>query len=257
MIRKRILFRLKPRYKKTLPVFIMGCGRSGTTMMLDIFHSDMRIETLGENDSKIAGNNYMLKYEKLTPAIYNSRAAVMVMKPILNSFDAKKILMNYEKAVIIWLLRDYKDMVASSMKKFGNRVALSIKDLIVKNTGGNWISTGIHSETKQILQELDYSAISDLDWMALVWWSVNRTIIIDNLTNQRGFTLLRYENFVDNQYTLLNKIYDSIGLRNELSSSNFVHTKSIGKGSDIELNPIVDRMCSNLKEELAALAIKS
>ena len=40
----------------------MGYGRSGTTMVLNAFDRDMRIEILGENDPRIA-KNYLLIYQ--------------------------------------------------------------------------------------------------------------------------------------------------------------------------------------------------
>lgn len=61
--KKNLMFSLHKPYKSTQPVFIMGYGRSGTTMMLNIFERDNLIEALGENDPKVA-KNFMLIYEK-------------------------------------------------------------------------------------------------------------------------------------------------------------------------------------------------
>ena len=109
--KKELLCSVRKPFKNTLPVFIMGCGRSGTTMMINIFHRDNRTESLNENSPKIA-ENYMLVFDRIPQAISGSKAPILVMKPILNSFDALELLKTYYNSKIIWMLRDYKDMVA-------------------------------------------------------------------------------------------------------------------------------------------------
>jgi hypothetical protein len=254
-LQKKALFSMRGKHANTLPVFIMGCGRSGTTMMLDIFHSDRRIETLGENDPKIATEKFMLRYELLGPAIKQSKAPVLVMKPILNSFDAAKVLTQYRDAKVLWLVRDYKDMIASSMKKFGDRVAVSMREVITGNFGPNWIASGIHRETRRILQDMDSTGFTKLDWMGLVWWSVNRTILVDRLNTYEGFSLIQYEDFVIDQNAFLERIYGIIGLDCHCLGSKMVHANSVGKGSGIQLSPSVEKLCSGLKTQIAAIAI--
>ncbi|NNG00356.1 MAG: hypothetical protein HKM93_13300 [Desulfobacteraceae bacterium] len=254
-IQKKIVLGFKEPYSDTLPVFILGCGRSGTTMMLDIFHRDTRIETLGEKDTKIAGKNFMLHYNKIGPAIRASKAPILVMKPILNSFDAKKLLTQYEKAVVLWIVRDYRDMIASSMKKFGDRVAAYIRNFIMHDKGDNWIVSGMKPETKKHLKTLEFGTFSDIDWMGLVWWSVNQTVLSDGLDRYEGFHLVNYESFVNDE-DALKKIYGILGLDLKLSGSKLVHSKSIGKGHYVKMNSVVDGMCCELIEKLSGLFMK-
>jgi hypothetical protein len=192
---KIIKFYLKKPYKNTTPIFIMGNGRSGTTMMINIFHRDWRVEALDENDPKIA-QNYMLKMDKVSNVINFSKASVLVMKPILNSFDAKKILKNYSNAKIIWMVRNYKDMIASSLKKFDTVVSDYMREYVLYGIGSNWITKGLPAETRRILTSLKTSEFSCQSWMALVWWSVNRTVILDDLIGLDRFYLVNYESLV-------------------------------------------------------------
>jgi hypothetical protein len=79
--KKRLLFAMHKPYYDTLPIFIMGCGRSDTTMMINTFQRDCLIEVLNENDPKIA-HNYILNHDKVSKAINLCKAPVLVMKPI-------------------------------------------------------------------------------------------------------------------------------------------------------------------------------
>lgn len=255
-IRKNVLFGLQPRHQNTIPIFILGCGRSGTTMMLDIFHDDERIEVLGEKDRKIASKKFLLRYEKLGAAIYHSKASVMVMKPILNSFDAKRLLTQYENSIVLWVIRDYRDMIASSVKKFGNRVAGFMRDLLLDNSGDNWIATGMPTDTQKRLQNIVHKDFTNEDWMGLVWWSVNYTVLRDRLHQFDRFKLIEYEMVVRNKDILMNKIYHSLGMKLTKRSNHPVHPDSIGKGACIKLDPIVDSMCKDLKNVLANYSMR-
>ena len=156
--KKTLIFSVRKPFKDTLPVFIMGCGRSGTTMMINIFHRDHRTESLDEDNPKIA-ENFMLIPERIPQAISASKAPVLVMKPILNSFDALDLLKTYDNSKIMWMLRDYKDMIASSTKKFGTVVSDYMKNLVLYNKGDNWLSLGVPAKTREILSTIDSSEL--------------------------------------------------------------------------------------------------
>lgn len=246
---KQALFAVRSPRNNTIPVFIMGCGRSGTTMMVNVFTCDTRIESLGENDRRIA-RHYMLLDENIGQVIRNSKAEVLVMKPILNSFDALKILNTYQQAKIIWLVREHKDMIASSIKMFGSLVASYLKELVLHGTGCNWLAAGMPKETLLALAALDASDFTDHDWMALVWWSVNRTILLDRLCDSERFYLVCYERLVHEPEPVLSSIYSYIGLSYRRFASRFVHASSVGRGKDVRLHPSTEKLCTELKSDL-------
>jgi hypothetical protein len=243
------MFLIRKPSKVTIPAFIMGCGRSGTTMLLDIFYRDYRVDALGENDPKIA-QNFLLDFDKIPGVISNAKAPVIVMKPILNSFDAAFVLKKFIDSKVIWFIRDYSDMVASSIKKFGNEVPGYMKDFILYRKGNNWVSNGIAEESHEIILSLDTHEFNKYDWMALIWWSVNRTIVIDSLNVNDRFRIVYYDKIVKNPENELMSIYNFIGLKYRKGADKYIHAVSVGKGSDIELHPQVRKLCKNLTETL-------
>ena len=251
--KKRLLFATRKPCHNTLPVFIAGCGRSGTSMMVNVFQRDGRIEALDENDPKVA-HKFMLVYDKIAPAIEYCRAPVLIMKPILNSFDASRLLEMHDQAKIIWMLRDYKDMVASSIKKFGSVVPSYMKNLVLFKKGTNWLRSGIPADTLTILSNIDSTGFTDYDWMSLIWWSVNRTIILDRLYQSERFLLLEYENIVCHPDGVLRRVYDYTGLQYKEGSGKYVYAVSVGKGRSLQLHPIVQKMCENLAEDLTPIS---
>lgn len=247
--RKALIYLARRPCKDTLPVFIMGCGRSGTTMIINIFHRDHRIEALDENDPKIA-RDYTLDFDKIPEAISTSAAAILAMKPILNSFDASHLLKTYSKSKVLWVLRDHKDMIASSLKKFGTEVSEYMQDVFEDGNRNTWLSRGIPPETRHMISTLKASGFSPYDWMALVWWSVNRTIILDQLSGHDRFFLVKYEDLVRHPGPMLKSVYDFIGLQYQNKATKYIHAGSIGKGAAIELAPNVETLCQDLANVL-------
>lgn len=247
--KKMLLWKFKKKHKNTLPIFILGCGRSGTSMMVRMFEFDDRIETLGENNPKIQ-SNYMLLKDKVVSVVDNCKAPIIVTKPILNSFEAYKFLTDHQCLNIVWMLRDYRDMAASSVIKFGPVVSDYIKELVQQNTGDNWLSNGMPDETLTILRSIDTRHLSHHDWMCLVWWSVNRTIIIDRLYQHQRFILINYEHLVRDPTSAIDSLYKKLGLSYKPNILKYINPASIGKGKTISVNPVIQELCDQLTEEL-------
>ncbi len=130
--KKQLIFSLRKPYANSSPIFIMGYGRSGTSMMVNVCDLDGGIDSRHENDPRVH-ENYMLVPEKLCTEIEKCKANVLVMKPILDSFHASRMLTSFRRAKIIWMLRNYQDVTASSIRKWGPLAADYMKDLVSSN----------------------------------------------------------------------------------------------------------------------------
>jgi len=233
----------------TAPIFILGYGRSGTSMMLNVFASDMNFEIFRENDSRIA-KNYMLDYKKIKPVIDSCKFEFLVMKPILNSFDAKKLLDSYDRSKILWMIRGYRDVTASAIKKWGSNNSDSLRELVLENKDCGWLSKGMPAETLEILRNINTAHFSKYDWQCLVWWSVNRMILLNNLYLNNNIFLLKYETLIENPEDILKKVYQFAGLAYQTKAHKYIFSTSVKKGSSIELRPVVQKMCDSLIGEI-------
>lgn len=243
---KEVIFIGKLKRKETTPVFILGSGRSGTTLLLDIFHYDLRVQSLGENNLKIA-QNFLLNYDKLNSTLSKGKTELLVCKPILNSFEAKYLLKNYPACKILWMIRDYKDVIASSEKKFGSNTVELFMEALNSQVKNNWISKGIHRESLDRINRIKIKDFNFYDYLGLIWWSVNNTVRIDNLSENKRFKIIQYEQFVNHNEIVLNEIYRFIGLPYK-STSIQIYKKSVNKGNKIVLSEEIDKLCNSLKK---------
>lgn len=249
-ITKNFMHAFGRKIEKTIPVFIMGYGRSGSSMLFKIFERDLRIRAFGENHPAVA-KNYLLRYDLLQKIINNSKFEAVVFKPILNSFDISKLLSIYPHGVYIWLVRDFQDVVASAIKRFGPNVANYLKNYIEHGKGDNWISKGLPDATKNKIQNFTKNlTLNTEDWMALVWWAVNHTIIKEELYNVNSLYIIRYEDLVSNPEPILNEIYKTIGISYQKSLGKYIHKKSVGKGAGLKINKNIYQICLDLDNQI-------
>jgi hypothetical protein len=241
---------LKPFQRNKTPqtiVFILGYGRSGTSILINLLAHLFSIDAHGET-SKIM-QNYLLREDKLLDKINNNKHSIIALKPILNSCMADHFLNDYDNSKVIWLFRDYKDVTYSGLNKFGNRVAEQLKNYIKTGKGDGWIAKTMHREEFSIIREMYYSSYSNNDWMALVWWFVNHTIIREKLTENNNFALIEYNDFVEYPQQYMSYISQFIKAKpNKLH--RFIDNKRTGKGRKIVLSNEIEKMCSSLLTEL-------
>ena len=75
------------------------------------------------------------------------------MKPIVESQNATKLLEYFPKSKEIYIYRNFKDIAASNLSKFGNDSG--IKDLvnIVENNCKNWRAENVSDSARNIIQK--------------------------------------------------------------------------------------------------------
>ena len=250
---KKIIYIFKHQMENTVPVFIMGYGRSGSTMLFKIFERDFRFDAFGENHPAVA-ENYMLRYDCLQRTIRNSKYKAVVCKPILNSLDISKLMSIYPNGVYIWLVRYFQDVVASAIKKFGPTVANYLKNYIKYGTGENWISKTLPDDTRKQLQNITKDLIlKSEDWMSLVWWAVNSTIIKEKLYDVNNLYIIHYEDLVVNPNPVLNEVYRATGIVYQQKLGKYVHKKSVGKGGKVDIHKKIYQLCRDLDNQISKL----
>jgi len=246
---KKIKLFINSNNKKKKLLFILGYGRSGTYLLLHMFEHLLYTECYGEGGNKIM-TNWMLNKDVMEKMYAKSKAEMFVIKPILNSYLINEFIRNYPDANIIWMYRNYKDVVRSTLKKFGFSVGNYLKEYITYNRGDNWISNQLPYEEKSILNRLDTNNFSNEDWTALVWWSLNHVLISKKLTKHTNLMLVNYSDFVKTSNKQIKEIGDFLDINININYSKYIYSSSVGKGKHIELNPYIDQLCLDLFNKL-------
>ena len=154
-LRKKIyhLFEISPGQQSI--IFVTGCQRSGTTIMMDTFDKDLNTRCFGETSelsSLDAKDGLRLNPLPVIKREFdNVRASFIVAKPLVESQNLPQLLDYFENSKAIWIFRHYKDVASSNLNFLG--LDNGIKDLkpIVENEPGNWRAEKVSDHVRKTI----------------------------------------------------------------------------------------------------------
>lgn len=236
--------------KESFPCFVMGQQRSGTSMLMHMFHLHKNVEVYDES----AANEVFIKHrlrdlETINRYINISKFNVVVFKPLADSHNISYYLSKLNNLKIIWCIRDYRDVANSYLRKF-SRPNHAIRKVFEGKPGGGWFQEGVSSETLNMLKKLEYSRLTDFDLACLVWWARNRLYLENALWNNTNCLLLSYEHFVTQTSIQCQRIIEFLGIDYYPDIHKFIHTGSLKKNTYPSLNKDVQILCDHLYSDI-------
>lgn len=237
-------------------LFILGCQRSGTSLMNRIFTRDLRISVYREA-SKLSSphdpKGLRLKpCDQLKECFEQDKAPYIVLKPLVESQNALNLLNYFPNSKVLWMYRSYKDVVLSGSKRFESGVGLRDLRYIAKNDVANWRSEGVSEYVLSTILKYYSEDMSLFDAGALFWFARNQLFFEQNLDQNPNVWMCPYEELVQSPQSMISQIYDFMGIDHS-GDNHFtqeVNVKSIGKGKDINFSPEIEQLCEDLFEKL-------
>ena len=135
---------------------ILGCQRSGTSVMSRIFFRDLDCTVFREK-SRLTGGAEGLRYrpfEEVRQIVDRERAALVVFKMLVESQRTLEFLQKVPNGRAVWLYRDYRDVVNSNLRKFGTRNGIDDLRPVVAGDPENWRSQNCSSETAELVRHV-------------------------------------------------------------------------------------------------------
>jgi hypothetical protein len=246
-VRKFVHQALSSRPEKHSILAILGCQRSGTSVMSRVFFRDLDVAVFREKSALTGGPEGLryLPFPELNEYLAKQRAPFIVFKMLVESQRAIDYLDTVDGARVVWLFRNYRDIVNSNLTKFGIRNGIDDLRPIVNAEEGNWRSEACSEETRNTIRRYFSESMNPRDAAALFWYARNRLYFEQELFRDDRVMLLEYENFVRNPSKTMRQIYE---LCDRPYPGDFlvaeVKTGSISKGRNIDLSPEVDELCS-------------
>jgi hypothetical protein len=107
-------------------LFIFGHQRSGTTLMTQLFDRDPSVKVYGEYSPLSVPENgkpglRLRPLPEIATHIGRGGARIVILKPLVESQNARRILSYFSGSKALWMYRGYDDVVASKIKKSGNK----------------------------------------------------------------------------------------------------------------------------------------
>lgn len=236
-------------------VFIVGCQRSGTTLLTQIFERDLNARVYPEiselSSLDVPRKLRLNPLSEVKKVLDKDRATLIVLKPLVESQNTHELMLYFEGSKAIWLYRNYKDVSASHVMKWGGEN--SIRDLraIVDRIPDNWRYENVTDDLRDIVLEHFSEDMPAQDAAALYWYVRNRLFFELQLDQHPDVYICKYESLVLNPLSTMQKIYQFLGC--DFAGEDIVsdvHSKSIKKGHDLSISPSIDLLCQLLQERM-------
>jgi len=253
------------RSKKKV-IFIIGCQRSGTSLMTEIFRADDSCKVYDEfselssqmeghfceySSDKTDAKLRLNPLESVKDYIYRNIQPVIVLKPLVETQNIIPLIESFDNSVGLWMFRDYRDVAASYLKRFGTNSGIRDLKPIVDNDQHNWRSEKVPKNVREIVLRYFSENMLPHDAAALFWFVRNSWFFELDLQKNFDILMCRYEDLVSMPVKTMKRIYKSANLNFPAHQVlKEVHSESIGKGATIKLSSEIEKLCSKLLENL-------
>jgi hypothetical protein len=237
-------------------LLIVGCQRSGTTLMARLFDADRDCRVFNEYSALSSLGNGRIRLNPLPDvAAVLSRvpAPLVVAKPLVETQRVHTLLNYFPDSKALFMYRRYSDVASSDLRMFGPQNAIdNIRPIAAGNTH-NWRSAGATPAVREQISRFFAESMNPNDAAALFWYARNQLYFDLDLARHSQVALCRYEHLVAEPALVMRRIYDFAGVPcPDLSHTQQVHSSSVTKGKNLELLPEVRALCEQLQARLDA-----
>ena len=132
------------------PVLIVGMQRSGTTMLMNIFHLHPDADVFDEARSSNTFLDFRIRsLEVVRQSIDDSHYRFPCFKVIADSHILPSILRGLSKPKVLWMYREPGPNAASRLKKWGAQGTAAIRKVCAAEPGGGWFAEGVSESVAQ------------------------------------------------------------------------------------------------------------
>lgn len=246
-----------PREKRIL--FILGCQRSGTTLMQRIFEADLDAKVYGEfSRITLTGRTPNIRLRPLAEVraiVARDPARLIVAKPIVETQNALELLGFFPGAKALFLYRHYAAVAASNLKEFGRANGIHNLRPIVDGEAGNWRSERVPADVRDLVRAHFREDMNPCDAAALFWYVRNRFFFDLGLERHPAVLPLRYEALLRDPAGRMEGVYRFLGLPFPRRGVRLVRGERGSRG--IELSREVEDLCTGLLGRLDRAAARA
>jgi hypothetical protein len=237
-------------------LMIVGCQRSGTTLMSRLFDGDRDCRVFGEFSALSAVGKDGIRLNPLpdvAAVVSRVPAPLVVMKPLVETQRVRTLLNYFPNAKGLFMYRRYADVASSDLKKFGERNAIdNIRPIALGDTH-NWRSAGASAAVRAKIAHFFSDDMNPNDAAALFWFARNQLYYDLELASHSEVMLCRYEHLATDPSAVLQRVYEFVGVAcPDLTHTRQVYSSSVSKGKSLELLPEVRELCEQLQARLDA-----
>ena len=250
---KSIAQRLRPAADAPRALFVVGCQRSGTTMLMDVLDRTPLSWVYQEYDRAAFRDWKLRPAEVRRELLARARAPWVVFKPLYDAQRLDELLAEHPGSRAIWVTRDWRDVAISSARKWGARLPLVVDRLVDEDECDHWMADRLPADRRARLAELRHPGLSIDTAAALRWWLRNE-VYFDLALHERSERLLsvRYETLVASPDEAFGRLFRFLDVTPELAWYAEVRPVARRPRRDLDVDAPVAELCDALLARLDA-----
>ena len=256
--RHKIIKVLLPIYlgfnKSKRLLFIFGVQRSGTSVTFHNLSRLFGVKGYGEFSDLTALGDEKLRfssYRRVKNIINKNLEPFIINKPLVESQVADIVLKNFDYSIGIWMYRDYRDVVNSFHKKFGESIGRHHIDFIINGDLNNWRSERVPEKFQKLAIDINKKGLTNHDCTSLYWYIRNSLYFEYQFYNISNLKLVSYEVFVQNPSHFITKICNLWGYTYKIDPTKLTfNTNSINRDTLPNIHPEIKELCQDLSIRL-------
>jgi hypothetical protein len=236
------------------PVFVVGCQRSGTNMVMWTLERSPEVWAYHEHRLSAAFRDYRLRptpvIERL---IRKSPAPLVAFKPICDSHLTDRLLERHAGSRAIWIYRHFGDVANSAARNFGDHVRDILRWIVQGDSDWlGWRGERLAPDAVDLVREVYRDDLSLEEAGAVFWYLRNRFFFDLGLERDPRVLLVRYEDLVSGSQAPFQRIFDFAGGQLDPAWLADLFASSIGKHRFPDVQPRVEAACRELAARLDA-----
>ena len=232
--------------------FVAGVQRSGTNMLMDVLEQSFATDVYHERDTRAFDHYQMRDTHTIQTLVEKSKAPKFIIKSLCELQHLTQLMEQFAPAKVVWIVRDYHDVVNSMLVSFGNQAKQVLRIREDRSSDG-WLGEGMSDTTHALLRRLAHANIDDSSAAALSWCFRNILFFEQGFHRDSRVKLVRYESLVNTPATQFPQIFDFIGIPYRPWHSRKVVASSIRRRTPPVIEAPVRAACDELLQRFDAL----
>ncbi|MFZ0544618.1 MAG: hypothetical protein WAM60_04240 [Candidatus Promineifilaceae bacterium] len=235
---------------RSIPAFLIGCGRSGTSMLVLQLGRSWQLDIYNENNSAAFENWFLRPLPVIQQLVAASRAPIVLFKPILETYRACLLLEQFPNAKILFTFRHYDDVINSSIKKFGPRDRIDHVNNWINDNFSEFADRLPPMETQHYIRDCWRPGFSPEEGAALYWLFQNRLYFDLGLVENDSAQLISYEAVVSNPVEEMIALCNFLGVNFEQQMAAGIFDSSIQRSPAPTIAPHLRQECEQMWQRL-------
>ena len=252
------------RTRPTIPVFVWGCHRSGTTMLLRLMKQSPQCTVYHENNERAMREHSRIRDDETVLELLRSeRRAFSVFKPLNDAQHARSQMELDPGARGLWIYRDYGDVVNSMVEKWGNSQTLTYTTIAAGVDDESAIDPDVLVDVQIFSEEMSADTLAHVkrlvkpdmtpeEGAALHWYSRNCLYSELGLDRDPRVELVKYEDLVSDPGRFLRRAFEFVGCRYRSEWADSVFQSSVKKRAAPVMRGEYRDLCEALLGDLDA-----